>query len=407
MSGWAWPNRSARDEKISLEYQASRFKGGEEPSAAVKTAALNRVLEHYPKTKVPPYFAGPKHGVTESLIRKVFPCLKGSSSPGMPYCLHAPTKAEVIQRQHDVIIEIVLTRLDALASFDKSEIPDDPVELLRSGLCDPVRVFIKNEPHSIEKIVNGRGRIISNVSMADEIIDRLLCSVQNYAEIDDWQNIPSKSGMGLSTDAQTKALFEPMKSLLSETSTSDVKGWDWSVPTWLMDMDVEARCLLNSCSKDSSFRRILENRIAVLARSVFVTSDGTMLAQASPGIVKSGTFITASFNSRMRVMLAYIIGALWAIAMGDDGAEQTVLDAVKKYEALGFTITDYKACEGDSFSFCSHLIMEAKAIPENCYKSLYKLLSKEITEEDLEEFTTVYRHLPEVDKILAVIRRVQ
>jgi len=57
----------------------------------------------------------------------------------------------------------------------------------------------------------------------------------------------------------------------------------------------------------------------------------------------------------MRLLLAYIVGAVKATAMGDDDYESYVEDAVEKYLKLGYRVKFYERIEGDTFEFCSHL----------------------------------------------------
>lgn len=40
--------------------------------------------------------------------------------------------------------------------------------------CDPIKVFVKQEPHKRKKLDEGRLRLISSVSLIDTIIDRIL-----------------------------------------------------------------------------------------------------------------------------------------------------------------------------------------------------------------------------------------
>lgn len=47
------------------------------------------------------------------------------------------------------------------------------VERVWLYLVDPVRFFVKNEPHSVDKVLNRRFRLISSFSVVDSIVQRL------------------------------------------------------------------------------------------------------------------------------------------------------------------------------------------------------------------------------------------
>ena len=95
-------------------------------------------------------------------------------------------------------------------------------------------------------------------------------------------------------------------------------------------------------------------------------------------------------------MLAWLIGADWAYAMGDDCLEQYTPDAAAKYEQYGHKLKFYEQCQ-NSFSFCSQMWSKSGAIPEDFTKSLYKLLSnKEVQPNQMDGFLHNMRNIPEL-----------
>jgi hypothetical protein len=304
-----------------------------------------------------------------------------------------------------LLAQAVVERLDLLESMEFDLPAEDPQVLVDRGLCDPVRVFVKNEPHSVEKAEEGRWRLISSVSVVDEIIERLLCQTQNEKEIANWLQCPSKPGIGLSLDEQATSLFASVAHHLAEAAEADVRGWDWSVKWWMFEMDVEARIRLNGASSDSAFAKILRARVWCLARSVFSTSSGQLYKQTKPGLMKSGSYLTSSTNSRMRVMLAYIVGATWAIAMGDDSVETWIDNAIERYAQYGIVVKMFRRC-GETFEFCSSRFVGDRAIPLNWAKGLFRLLGSRPELGRLMQFREEYRHSPELAKCLTVISRV-
>jgi len=126
---------------------------------------------------------------------------------------------------------------------------------------------------------------------------------------------------------------------------------------------------------------VVRNRFACFSLSLFQLSDGTLIAQELPGIMKSGSYLTSSMNSRIRCLMAEIIGSEWCIAMGDDSVEAFVEDAPAKYLALGHTCKEYELCPTDfegileSVEFCSHKIEAEGSFLVPWAKTLYRYLS--------------------------------
>jgi hypothetical protein len=280
------------------------------------------------------------------------------------------------------------------------------VELVKLGYCDPVRDFTKKEPHSTRKTKSGRMRQIAAVSIVDQLIERLLCATQNKKEIDVWYKIPSAPGLGLSDDAQLSALYQRIISMMAdgEGAEADIEGWDWSVKSWELMWEAEARIKLGNFSDRTAL--ILRNRFHCVANSVYAMPDGNLIVLKEPGVQLSGCYNTSSTNSRLRVLIAYLIGALWAIAMGDDCVEEAVDNAQEKYLALGHRVKMYNRRKKE-FEFCSNLFSEAGAWPVDGTKTLYRLLEqKKITPEFQVQFRNEMRNSPRLLEFLQSVERV-
>nr|WNK15295.1 MAG: RNA-dependent RNA polymerase [Polerovirus monocotyledonae 2] len=233
-------------------------------------------------------------------------------------------------------------------------------QLVQNGLCDPIRLFVKGEPHKLSKLIEGRYRLIMSVSIVDQLVARVLFQNQNKREIALWRAIPSKPGFGLSTDEQTRdfvsslsavvgtspeTLCDSWKSLVRPT---DCSGFDWSVAYWMLEDDITVRNHL-TLELNEATKRLRNAWLKCISNSVLCLSDGTLLAQSLPGIQKSGSYNTSSSNSRIRVMAAYHVGADWAIAMGDDCLESPNSN-LTEYKELGFKVE-----ESEKLEFCSHI----------------------------------------------------
>lgn len=325
------------------------------------------------------------------------------STPGVPLKALGRENKDVIEQYGDLLANAVVERLRLLA---EDKIPESAAELVQQGFCDPVRLFVKQEPHTLEKVKAKRYRLISSVSLLDQLVERVLCGVQNRAEIMNWSNIPSKPGLGLD-DVGIELIYRAVTQF-AKIAQSDISAWDWSMKGWQFEDEARIRADLAGDPQDGLFRRLLRNRFKCLACSVFAFSDGQLVEQLVDGVMDSGSYNTSSTNSRQRIQLAYIVGAEKAIAMGDDCVETPVSDAVEKYGRYGFRVKEYTVAPGKEFVFCSHRFVNSKcAEPQQWSRTLYRLLcQREITPEFLVQFRYEMRHCPVLNECLELLSRV-
>lgn len=307
-----------------------------------------------------------------------------------------------------LIIREVLARLNTYTEFSVEEVDSmTPQELVEHGLTDPVRVFVKNELHSTRKRDQERWRLIFAVSFVDQIIERLLCNDQNKREISTWKDHPSAPGLGLSDDDQLSCLYKDMMTLFDggEGAEADVTGWDWSVQHWELLEEAEFRITLGHMSKTAAHAMRLRYRC--VSASVYALPDGNLATLLTKGVQLSGCFNTSSTNSRLRVFVAYLVGAEWAKAMGDDCVEDPVDDAVSKYAALGHPLKMYER-RTDQFEFCSTIFSAEGAWPVDGTKTLGNLLEqKSITDEFVYQFSCEMRNHPRKQEFLESVERVR
>nr|UHS71619.1 MAG: RNA-dependent RNA polymerase [Enamovirus sp.] len=384
---YCWPDTGASAELSSLLYQAERRQSAETtaiiPPEDVRRELIRRTTEAYKTTALPaPMWAhnfDPDHMKFEfwECLRK----LKGQAGSGVPYAAfnnrRTNDKWVFDHESASDLWEIVRVRLFRLLNQDFL----DPVQAVKDGLVDPIRLFVKQEPHKMEKIRNKRYRLIASVSIVDQLVARMLFREQNEEELAQHTVIPSKPGLGFSQDQQVESFTRSVATLAGTTAEdlvdnwskylipTDCSGFDWSVPMWLLEDELAVRNEL-TLGIPPGLRKMRETWLKCLGQSVFCLSNGLLLAQTSPGIQKSGSFNTSSTNSRMRFMLALYAGADWAVTMGDDALESVNSDT-SQYARLGI-----KCERADEFDFCSHLFRAPSVVvPKNLEKMVYGLLS--------------------------------
>jgi hypothetical protein len=219
-----------------------------------------------------------------------------------------------------------------------------------------------------------------SVSLIDQMVERVLDTSLNCQEKMYHDDIPSKPGQGFSEksvrDAYCRASFERGSKGIAE---SDISGYDWSMKPWEHEMDADMRVRMTWGPKEAlrRFDHMIHVRCALVILAVFALEDGSLWMLSLPGIQLSGSFNTSSTNSRVRVALAYYVGARWADAQGDDAIEDPVEGARDEYELLGHPIKDYRVClpdvdEDPSFTFCSvRFCRSGASYPVDGTKGLY------------------------------------
>nr|QOY47063.1 RNA-dependent RNA polymerase [Turnip yellows virus] len=388
-SGFGWPKFGPEAELKSLRLQASRWleraQSAEIPSDAERERVIQKTADVYHpcQTNGPAATRGGALTWNNFMIdfkQAVF-SLEFDAGIGVPYIAYGkPTHRGWVEDQTllPVLAQLTFIRLQKMLEVSFEDM--GPEELIRNGLCDPIRLFVKGEPHKQAKLDEGRYRLIMSVSLVDQLVARVLFQNQNKREIALWRAIPSKPGFGLSTDEQVLDFVKGLARQVGTTPTevvanwknyltpTDCSGFDWSVADWMLHDDMIVRNRL-TIDLNPATERLRSCWLRCISNSVLCLSDGTLLAQTHPGVQKSGSYNTSSSNSRIRVMAAFHTGAAWAMAMGDDALESNPAD-LAAYKRLGFKVE-----VSGQLEFCSHIFRAPDlALPVNENKMIYKLI---------------------------------
>lgn len=437
------PIKGARAERISVFMQAARVSGksGEFEQEAIEAFKLN-----YTHTEIPSVFKDFDSGkrdrieITMSELRVIFRDIDRNSAPGFPLDSLSKANGELLDKYAQLILTVVNKRLNALYLYYDTLLCSDssyednvePRTLVELGLVDAMRVFVKGEAHSIQKIAEGRLRIIFSVGLIDNIVARVIGSKGKKQEISDSAYICSKPGMGLhdeglqtiSSYIRSMAYSEPDK--VKELYSLDVKGWDWSM-TWTdFKFDFERRKALTIGSEESCWSKVLYSHMYCMARKVLIFSDGSMVQQLVPGVMPSGWYWTSDTNSGVNVGIAF--SAIYkedqvpfkrkkydsykCAANGDDIIVSGLSSEIwtKHYSDFGKTMSLCEKVTSFNFEFCSTQFMEnGFGYPVRIGKALYNLLSNKPTNvgkvfELYEGFRFNVRHHPNRDYFDEVVR---
>lgn len=314
------------------------------------------------------------------------------SDPGFPLRAYAQNNSIALELYLDKIVDVVLYRIIQLGLLPNNNIPNDAAELVRLGLVDLIRLFPKNEPHKKSKLDENRIRLISSVSLVDNIVDRCIFGLQNANEIENWKTIPSKPGMGFTTDSVNTLIDSVSK--FKDPKSTDAKAWDWSVQGWEFDMEAEARIEL---MKDVTpfIANLIRNRMFCMSLGLFALPDGALYAQTIRGIMKSGLYITSSSNSRIGFMVYVMIGGKphSVMVQGDDTVQEHVKGFTDEYYKFGHTVVETDVSSG--FEFCSQHFKDGSRYSLNAPKLVFNLLHKldNTTEDRIARFDIFYSDL--------------
>nr|UQB76118.1 RNA-dependent RNA polymerase [Flumine sobemo-like virus 6] len=285
---------------------------------------------------------------------------------------------------------MVNMRLYKLAHCSTAQIRAlSPMDRVLAGLCDPWRVIVKNEPHTLEKLESGRERLVLCASVVDEIVDRLLETRPNKALIRHFCKTFSALGIGFD-DEKNKVVMDHVFSDSSEKTHSDMKAWEWTFQDWDYELDIEV--VIGTCDNiDAEYELMLRNRNELCKQGVYATSDGELYEQDLPGVNKSGSFKTAVRNTRARAGNSILVGSSWSMCAGDDCVEKKVDDMIAKYRRLGKNLKDCKDVD-EHFDFCSHDYgRDGQVKPKNLAKAAFRCVAGGVDFQKLTQFTYVYQ----------------
>lgn len=336
-------------------------------------------------------------------------CVVRESNPGIPYKIFGSSNHEVLTTSGAFIAKAVVDRINKILATPLQTIRSmSAFELASQGYCDPIRMFVKNEPHSKLKMSQGRYRIISSVSLVDNLLQRVIFDSQDKLEIGQWTRNPSQPGLGFTKRMTQQFLTQLPPEAVAE---ADVSGWDWSVQGWELRAEALMRCKLVE-DLTPMFQDLIVKVLHIISLSVFSLSDGRLFQQLTPGIMKSGVKITSSSNSRIRVLAHYILNPTnpWCVAMGDDSLERPFPNAAQRYREIGHPTKMFTIRDGsDEFEFCGH-IYDRKfrtCRPVNVVKMLVRYCALSSPNEDQRSalFSEIADALPEEKAWVALVLR--
>lgn len=309
-----------------------------------------------------------------------------TSSPGFPYMREASTNGQWLCWNGVCCDPIRLDRL----WYDVQRVFDGSFEQF-------IRVFIKSEPHKSVKAEEGRWRLIMACSLPVQMVWHMLFDYMNDLEIEKAYEIPSQQGLVLVNGGWK--LFRKSWIEQGYDSGLDKSAWDWTAPSWALDLDLEFRRRMGYGDRIAEWHRFARYMYdEMFVRPRLILSDGSVWLQTIPGIMKSGCVNTISSNSHMQVMIHVVACDSSEMpvyplprAVGDDTlqcqSQTTDLEAYRRYGVVVKT-----ASEG--LEFVGHEFTRDGPHPLYMFKHVKRLqyTTDEILPQYLDSMARMYVH---------------
>lgn len=339
---------------------------------------------------VPSQWELPKDFMQFTHFLRVIQDLDFGSTPGYPYRNFYPTNADFFGYRNGVF-----TNSDRL-----QEIWQMMEFRIRERISDPIYLFIKPEPHKLSK--KGRKRIISSVSIMDQLVDQMLFG--DYNEI-----LYEDSAMG-SVKAGWNVTAGGWKAMPKIGISLDKTAWDWTVKPWLLQMCLEFRRMRLKSDPGNVWWELASWRYAALfSQARFALPSGAILKQAKPGVMKSGCVNTIIDNSLMQIILHLRvchdmgIDPGWIWSLGDD-TRQSIPDNLQEYlDRVGQFSVVKEATTSCEFAGCRF----DKGYIEPLYKGKHAFImlhcDPNIQEDIARSYSLLYHRSKDRKKVLGIL----
>lgn len=247
--------------------------------------------------------------------------VSGDSTPGPPWNFNCGNNRDALLTYGKFIRQCVLYRLWLLCQKEMWHEWQDPMSLVEDYFADPTPIFVKGEPTSLTKVLANRSRPISAMTLIDQLVQRILHRWLNGLEITQWSTCPSKPGIGGSDDHNTRFYDSLQQFTGTHVVHSDLSQYDYTLQYHEIMADAVIRIEKYQLPHDSIMARAILNCAHVMCQSPFLNCNGDIICYSVPGVQRTGSYNTASTNSRVRVLIALNCGAQDAMCMGDDAVE--------------------------------------------------------------------------------------
>lgn len=266
---------------------------------------------------------------------------------------------------------------------------------------DDLKVFVKQEPHKISKLEEGRLRLICAVSLVDTMVDRILFGPM-------WRNALLSVGK-----TPVMAGWSPLRGgwrhirrkLGKDGFSVDRTAWDWTVTEWQVYAWLYIVQQLHPGAPEWWVTRVKARWFVLFHAAVFRFSDGTRVKQSGIGIMKSGCLLTLALNS-VGQLLIHALACFdldispWnnvPLCMGDDTIQKPFPEMFDYVDSLNkFCLVKEAEYTEGYLEFIGFLFTEKGFVPAYWQKHLYQLrhMDTKVERETLINFQVLWAYDP-------------
>lgn len=272
-------------------------------------------------------------------------------------------------------------------------------DVLRGEFEHFYKVFIKCEPHKLEKARQGRWRLIIMSSLPYQVVWHMAISHLETAFLQEVGRTPLMHAFVYYGGGWKR--FRHIASVRRLRWCSDKSGWDWNAPGWVFHVCCELRKRLTDGATPEW--ELLLDRLYKDAyeESTLILPTGEVYQQQTSGLMKSGLVPTISDNGlaqialHVRAELRLGVPATNIIATGDDTMQEIPQDPeayLSELQRGGCVVKEY----GIGSDFMGFDIHDDGFKPRYVAKHLVNLIYQEdqYLAETLESYAMMYVHRP-------------
>lgn len=273
---------------------------------------------------------------------------------------------------------------------------------------DPIKVFIKQEPHKAEKVKDGRFRLIMGISLVDTVVDRLIFGelLRTASKPTNVLRTPCAVGW-----APNRGGWRYIAQHYRNGFSIDRKAWDWTVPEWQINIWERFVKNLHPDHPEWWSKLVSKRFTSLFYNAMFSFPDGQLVQQGTPGIMKSGCLLTLILNSVGQTILHVIAQMRLGnnpyenipISMGDDTLQKP-FDNMEAYaEELSKMSCIKEAEHTHGFAeFIGFIFTQSGYYPAYWKKHLYLLrhLDPTVIRETLLSYQMLWYHEPSMLKFI-------
>lgn len=262
-------------------------------------------------------------------------------------------------------------------------------------LCDPIKLFIKLEPIKTSKVLDNRYRLISSVSLIDQIVDRILF----LSVAEKFKDSRLKTGCLVGYNPMKggyiffNSMFHPDRLNLMIDKTA----FDWTVKPWMIRMAVKVLKLLNPLADDWWFNAVEQRFSSLFGNPEFIFSDGTKVIQPIQGVMKSGCYLTIVLNSILQLAIHRLSSIRsdvfdemdFILVVGDDTIQYDFSESDAYVEAMKTTGVLPKVTRSKVPHFAGFTYYPDGFLPE--YRAKHAFFLSHIDDSDVEKLEATLR----------------